>query len=301
MNEYKKALFKDGDFEMEVTISPEEKTIWMTQKQMELLFEKSHSTIAGYIKDVLKTYKSAIDNSDKSIVDNVENIDIYIEIIDKSIKRKLKHYNLKIVFAVAQRAKSNRGILLQQFLDNYLKEYESLMEINENNLIIYNNGGIEIPVNVALEEKTVWLSLDQIAMLFESSKSNVSEHIKNIIEDDELDLNRVVRNFRITASDGKKYDVRCYNIDMILAVGYRVRTKRAIEFRNWASEIIKRYLKNKEDNLSNVESNYIRLEKMIFEIQDDIIDLKRKVDNSPQKEYLFLKGQFFDSYDLICS
>ncbi len=81
----------------------------MTQKQMELLFEKTHSTIAGYIKDVLKTYKSAIDNSDKSIVDNVENIDIYIEIIDKSIKRKL-NYNLKIVFAVAQRVKSNRGI-----------------------------------------------------------------------------------------------------------------------------------------------------------------------------------------------
>lgn len=106
------------------------------------------------------------------------------------------------------------------------------MEINENNLITYNNGEgeVEISVNVALEEKTVWLSLDQIATLFGSSKSNVSEHIKNIVEDDEVDLNRVVRNFRITASDGKKYDVRYYNLDMILAVGYIVGTKRMINY-----------------------------------------------------------------------
>ena len=158
------------------------------------------------------------------MLSNVEYVDKsagFIENLDKSSKRKIKHYSLEIVFAVAKKVKSNKGILLQQFLEKYLKENEQVTELNGNNFI-YNNGEVEIPVNVALEEKTVWLSLDQIVMLFGSSKSNVSEHIKNIIEDDELDLNRVVWNFRITASDGKKYDVRCHNLDMILVVGYIV-------------------------------------------------------------------------------
>ena len=88
----------------------------------------------------------------------------------------------------------------------------------------------------------MWLSQQQLCELYQTSKSNVSEHIKHIFEDEELIESSVVRNFRTTASDGKSYDVNHYNLDMILSLGYRVRSVTATRFRQWATERLKEYI-----------------------------------------------------------
>ena len=97
-------------------------------------------------------------------------------------------------------------------------------------------------IDVKLEEETLWLTQAQMCELYQSSKSNVSEHIKHIFEEGELNEESVVRKFRTTAADGKEYLVSHYNLDMIIALGYRVRSIIATRFRQWATERLKEYI-----------------------------------------------------------
>ncbi|AEC16993.1 Virulence protein [Gallibacterium anatis UMN179] len=109
-------------------------------------------------------------------------------------------------------------------------------------MILYTaaDGGIQI--KVTLEDETVWLTLDQMAQLFGRDKSTVSRHIKNIFEEEELQRASVVANFATTASDGKTYQVEHYNLDVIISVGYRVKSVQGTHFRQWAAARLKEYL-----------------------------------------------------------
>lgn len=97
-------------------------------------------------------------------------------------------------------------------------------------------------IRVRIENENVWLTQKLIAELFDVTVPTVNEHLKNIFEEDELEENSVIRNFRITAKDGKGYDTKHYNLDSILAVGYRVRSNRGTQFRKWATERLREYL-----------------------------------------------------------
>ena len=114
---------------------------------------------------------------------------------------------------------------------------------NNSELIIYTTEDGLTKVDVTFDNDTVWLSLDQMANLFQRDKSTISRHIKNVYKEGELDRNSVVANFATTAADGKKYQVDYYNLDVIISVGYRVKSQRGVQFRIWASEIIKEYMK----------------------------------------------------------
>lgn len=114
--------------------------------------------------------------------------------------------------------------------------------MNENKVIIYTANDGKTKIDVKLEEETLWLTQAQMCELYQTSKSNVSEHIKHIFEEKELNKESVVRNFRTTAADGKEYLVSHYNLDMVIALGYRVRTIIATRFRQWATERLKEYI-----------------------------------------------------------
>ncbi len=112
----------------------------------------------------------------------------------------------------------------------------------ENKVIIYTANDGKTKIDVKLEEETLWLTQAQMCELYQTSKSNVSEHIKHIFEEGELNEAAVVRKFRTTAADGKEYLVSHYNLDMIIALGYRVRSIIATRFRQWATERLKEYI-----------------------------------------------------------
>lgn len=114
--------------------------------------------------------------------------------------------------------------------------------MEENKIIIYIAGDGHTKIDVKLEEETLWLTQAQMCELYQTSKSNVSEHIKHIFEDGELQEDSVVRNFRTTAADGKSYMTTFYNLDMIIALGYRVRSIIATRFRQWATERLREYI-----------------------------------------------------------
>ncbi len=114
---------------------------------------------------------------------------------------------------------------------------------SKGDIVIYQTKDGLAKIDVRFEDETVWLTQAQLVELYHSSKSNISEHIKHIFEEGELEEKSVVRNFRTTAADGKEYNTKFYNLDMIISLGYRIKSMVATQFRRWATELLKEYLK----------------------------------------------------------
>ena len=117
-----------------------------------------------------------------------------------------------------------------------------LNDENKGDIVIYQSESGETKIDVRFQDETVWLTQAQLCELYQSSKANVSEHIKNIFEEGELEQSAVVRKIRTTAADGKTYAVNHYNLDMIISLGYRIKSSIATQFRRWATERLKEYM-----------------------------------------------------------
>lgn len=141
----------------------------------------------------------------------------------------------------------------------------------KNNIVIYTSKDGVVKVDTNIENENIWMSQEQIAKLYDTTKNNISIHMKNIFKCGELDENSVVKKFLTTASDNKKYNVIHYNLDAIIAVGYRINSKRATEFRIWATKILKEYMikgftLNDERLKNNGENPYF--EELLARIRD---------------------------------
>ena len=166
--------------------------------------------------------------------------------------------------------------------------------MQQGEIVIYKAfDSAEFQIEVRVEDETVWLTQAQMVNLFDATKQNISLHINNIFNEGELQRNSVVKEYLTTASDGKKYKTKFYNLDVIISVGYRVKSLRGTQFRIWANKVLKEYL------LKGHVINH-RLEK----IENDVYYLKSKVDeigfqintNLPPNEGIFYEGQIFDAY-----
>ncbi len=140
-------------------------------------------------------------------------------------------------------------------------------------ILIYQNPDGKIKIDVRLEEESVWLTQAQLCELFQKSKATISEHIKNVFEEGELEESSVVRNFRTTAIDGKNYDTKYYNLDVIISVGYRVKSPQGTQFRIWATQRLKEYIikgfaLNDDRFKSGTSMNYFN------ELQERIRDIR---------------------------
>jgi len=147
-------------------------------------------------------------------------------------------------------------------------------EIKKGEIVIYKaKEGSKL--NVYLERETVWLSQKHMAELFDKDVRTINEHIKNIFKEGELKENSVIRNFRITAADGKTYKTNFYNLDVIISVGYRVKSLRGTQFRIWATKVLKQHLmkliKSKKERLSELkaQSQLGELQKVILFLEEN--------------------------------
>ena len=141
----------------------------------------------------------------------------------------------------------------------------------KNNLIIYVSKDGNVKVDVSLQNEDIWMSQDAMANLYDTTKQNISYHLNNIFKEEERNKNSVVKDFLTTASDDKKYNVLHYNLDAIIAVGYRINSKKATEFRIWATKVLKEYMikgfaLNDERLKNNGESPYF--EELLARIRD---------------------------------
>ncbi len=166
-----------------------------------------------------------------------------------------------------------------------------------NNLIIFDNGEIEL--NISIENETIWLTQKQIALLFEKDVRTINEHIKSIYKDKELDENATIRKFRIVQKEGKREvsrEVNHYNLDMILSVGYRVNSKKATKFRQWATKVLKEYIFNGYA-INREKITQLRL----LNLEKDVEFIKSHIKNNTleYKQGIFSDGQIFDAYEFV--
>ena len=139
-------------------------------------------------------------------------------------------------------------------------------------LVLYTTEDGRSQIKLRAQEQTVWLTQLEMAELFDATKQNISLHLKNIFEDGELDANSVVKESLTTAADGKRYQTLLYNLDAILAVGYRVRSPRGVQFRRWASTVLKEYLVKgfvmDDERLKNPDGRPDYFDEMLARIRD---------------------------------
>ena len=158
-----------------------------------------------------------------------------------------------------------------------------------------------VRMEVRIEDETVWLTQAQIAELFETKRQAITKHLKNIFQSGELNENSVCSILELTASDGKSYKTKTYNLDAIISVGYRVNSKNATLFRRWASQVLKDYLLKGHvinQRISNLEQ---RVDAKFLSYDMQLTRLNEKVDffvrtSLPPLEGIFFDGQIFDAY-----
>ncbi len=161
--------------------------------------------------------------------------------------------------------------------------------MNDGEIILYRTDDGKDAVQLRIEGETVWLSLNQIAALFERDKSVISRHLKTIFDDGELDRRSVVAEFATTAADGKTYQVEHYNLDAVLAVGYRVRSPRGVQFRRWATTTLREYL------VKGFVMNDERLKDPAFDYFDELLERIRDIRASEKRFYQKVRDLFAET------
>ena len=159
-------------------------------------------------------------------------------------------------------------------------------------------------LKVRLENETVWLTQAQMAELFQSTRNNITLHIRNIFKEGELEENSVCKGSLLTAADGKAYRTKFYNLDVIISVGYRVKSVRGTQFRQWANKVLKDYLLRGYSVNQRLMQMEDRIDRRLSEHDRHLLRLDEKVDffvrtSLPPKEGILFQGQIFDANMII--
>lgn len=158
-----------------------------------------------------------------------------------------------------------------------------------NQIILFESSDGSVVLDVATDTETVWLSQDQMALLFDTTKQNISRHIGNCFKEGELDRGSVVKESLTTAADGKSYNVKYYNLDVIISVGYRVRSLRGVEFRRWATDVLRRYI------IEGKAENELRLQ----QLSQAVALLERVAGNLDTNQVLAVIKSYASALDLL--
>lgn len=177
------------------------------------------------------------------------------------------------------------------------------MEKTENEIILYQPNET-MKLDVRVQQETVWLTQQQIAQLFGVKQPAISKHLKNIFDSGELDENSVHSILEYTAADGKSYQTKFYNLDAILSVGYRVNSRNATLFRQWANKVLKEYLLRGYSVNQRLMLMEDRIDRRLSEHDHQLSQLTEKVDffvrsSLQPKEGIFFDGQIFDAYAFV--
>ena len=269
--------FTKNDIRVDIKFSSEENTVWMSQKDMATLFKKGSHAINNHLRK--------LDQNGATFH--------YLWIVAQDGKlREVGHYNLDIIKQVGYKIDPN---FTNEFVSWCEGQLNSLNHQNipiQSNIIRFNNGSTEIEVEVEPMEQTVWMTQKQIALLFDTTQQNISLHIRNIVNENELADDSVHKEYLYTALDGKDYKVSLYNLDMILAIGYRTKTKKAIEFRRWVTQVLKLYINNGDHNLIT-GNDYIQLVRRIDKIDTRLEKVEK------EHQVIFPNGQLYKKETFI--
>jgi len=228
----------------------------------------------GNFLNVIEKAKEACKNSNNNTLDHFADISKMID-LPKGAKRSIDDIMLSryACYLIVQNGDPRKDVIAlgqTYFMTSAKKNIE--YSIQPSNILIYELENGVIRIEVKFEDETVWLNQIQMAQLFQVTKQNISLHINNIFSEEELDKKSVVKEFLTTASDGKNYNVAYYNLDAIISVGYRVKSKIGTKFRIWATNLIKEYIRKgfamDDERLKNPDFGKDYFDELLSRIQD---------------------------------
>ena len=276
---YKLINYTNNNISINVRYDEKNHTIWLTQNEIALVFGTTKSNITMHIKNVVKTSSgSKCDLPPEPIEDFVNN-------------QKTKLYNLSMIEAISERSKSISGSefimwaneLLSQNTNNQLTNISPSQAINYE-IVTFNDGDFSINVSVSPKEETVWLTVSDIASIFERSEKTIYAHIQKIFAENELDRKSNSQKTRIPFSDKL---IEVYNFEVLLSVGYKVTSDRGTKFRIWASKVLKQYsIKGYALNPNRIavsDENYLELKDKVSDMQSLLLKDNKRLDSVEQK------------------
>ena len=272
-----KHTFIDGDFSMEINVSEEERTIYMNQTEIGLLLGVNQATISRNIKkmDISKWDSYA------------ENATICIEVATGATN----YYSLGIVKEIGQKYNPERIEKLENWLSDLLSENELEIIDNEYEIVRYNQDNLNIPVRLDKSTNSLWMTQKEMADLYDTSRQDIAHHIQNLLDDQEIEYEGMCKYYLPMLVNGRRYKTTIYSIDVILIVGYRVRTQKAINFRKWASGIIKEHLYSSYFGKSD---NY--LPAFSLETNSRLATIEERIDRLESKNIVHFRNVSFDAY-----
>ena len=295
-----KHTFIDGDFSIEINVSEEEKIIYMSQAEMAVLFGISIGTISKFIKKIHEIQMGQFSENNQFRKTIFQNRTVF--------------YSLEIIKEIGQKYNPERIEKLENWLDEICNANLPVSLGESFKIVRYNHNNFSIDVKIDLTNNTAWLPQDDIAVLLGVTTSNVSYHISNIYEENELDKMSTLEIFSIVRFEGNrevKRNVDHYNVDMIIAIGYRVKSKLAIEFRKWVSSIVKNYITKgyviDENRFKLLENNNNLLIEKIDGLKEVVIDNTERIktledwknNNDIPREVIFDSGQYVEAYEYL--
>jgi len=291
MNEYITRIYKDEEKEIEVKIDLYN-NVWLTINQICELFNKARSTIKEHI--------------DNNYINDISVCRDFRHTGTDGKNYTVKHYSLDLILKIGYKIDVDIILKFNDWVKEILKELNNESSQKWLPIEIFEDGNFKLEVSVSPKEETVWLTQEQIAKLFDVDRTTITKHIKNILEDEELDKSNV-QKMHIPFSNKM---ITVYNLNMIISVGFRVNSKRATKFRIWSNKIIKQNLTKgysiDESRVTLYKENYLELSNTVLRLENKIIIhdeeielLKDKLTNKEQTEKIFFQGQLYDAYSFL--
>ena len=280
MEKFTTINYQFNEKEISIHILEDDKSIWLSQKSLSVIFTCTVNSIKKHLINILKETSCDYPTSADLAPVHMEN--------GREVRRKIKLYHQRIIEELAIRKRSNNFEKIKEFISNYLNAIAE-SNLNDKDIIIFDNGRVHVSVKVSKKEQTIWATESQIADAFEVSRQTINYHINNILKGNELEPISVRKEILHTGSDGKQYLTVFYNLDMVLAIGYRVNSKIAIKFRRWATGILSDVIKQ----------GYVINEERCIECKDAIIGLQNRVlqlEHNQNKGITFIPGDELRSF-----
>ena len=285
--------FSDGEFSLDVNVSPSEDTVWLSLDEISLLFDRNRTVIGRHIK---KIYINNELDKNRTCAKNAR-------VLQDGRIYQVDVYNLDVILAVGYKVNSKRGALFRKWALKTINNIKAKKAYTVP-LIAFEHNGISLDVNVSPDEDTVWLTKDQITILYDTTRQNIEYHINNIYAENELEAWATCKEIlQVQTENNRKVTraVNMYNLDMIISLGYRINSKKGIIFRKWATKVLKQYLLKgysiNEERCIVCHNSVLQIENKLNEMQNKIHNIEETI--YQENEKLLYEGEIVDAYTFI--
>ena len=278
--------FIDSGLLMDVYVSLEQRNVYMKQTEIAKLLEIDKATVSRLINYMKESQMGQVAE--------------LVQICNKNGKSFAEYYGLKIIKEIGEKYNPERIKKLEEWLENLI--IENTKEVVDDNYIIvrYNQDNLDIPTKYHIPTNTIWLTQNDIANLFNTTRSDIIHHIQTLFEDKEIEKNSICQQYLHMGKNGRTYRTTLYGIDVILIIGYRVRTLEAVHFRLWANEMIKKML-NINYRYPFRDFKYIEEHnaKRIDDHDERLTKLEKEVESLDPKYIIYSRNESYDAYLLL--